>query len=81
MRITGEYIKVFGPAILLVSFGCVFAYQFVDPAPPRRKSIATASPSGAYFAYGGDYSELLKRNGIRLEVLPTAGSVENIRIA
>ena len=80
MRTIGEYIKVFGPAILLASIGFVVAFQFVDPAPPRRITIATASPSGAYFAYGGAYSEILKRNGIRLEVLPTAGSAENIRL-
>ncbi|MGD8370679.1 MAG: TAXI family TRAP transporter solute-binding subunit [Syntrophobacterales bacterium] len=80
MRTIGEYIKVFGPAILIASIGFVVAYQFVDPAPPRRISIATGSPSGAYFAYGGAYSEILKRNGIRLEVLPTAGSAENMRL-
>jgi TRAP transporter TAXI family solute receptor len=65
---------------LLASIGFLVAYQFVDPAPPRRITIATASPSGAYFAYGGAYSEILKRNGIHLEVLPTAGSAENIRL-
>jgi TRAP transporter TAXI family solute receptor len=80
MRTIGEYIKVFGPAILLASIGFVVAYQFVDPAPPRHITIATASPTGAYFAYGGAYSEILKRNGIRLEVLPTAGSAENIKL-
>jgi TRAP transporter TAXI family solute receptor len=80
IRTIGEYIKVFGPAILLASIGFVVAYQFVDPAPPRRISIATGSPSGAYFAYGGAYSEILKQDGISLEVLPTAGSVENIKL-
>jgi TRAP transporter TAXI family solute receptor len=80
IRTIGEYIKVFGPAILVASIGFFVAYQFVDPAPPRHISIATGSPSGAYFAYGGAYSEILKRDGIRLEVLPTAGSAENIRL-
>ena len=80
MRTIGEYIKVFGPAILLASIGFVVAYQFVDPAPPRRISIATGPPTGAFFAYGGAYSEILERNGIHLEVLPTAGSVENIKL-
>jgi TRAP-type uncharacterized transport system substrate-binding protein len=80
IRTIGEYVKIFGPAVLLASIGFLVAYQFVDPAPPRRITIATASPSGAYFAYGGAYSEILKRNGIHLEVLPTAGSAENIRL-
>jgi len=80
MKISEEYIRIFGPAILAVCFGFLIAYHFVDPAPPRHITIATGSPSGAYFAYGGAYSEILKRNGIRLEVLPTAGSAENIKL-
>ena len=80
MRTIGEYLRVFGPALLLAGIGFVVAFQFVDPAPPRRISIATGSPSGAYFAYGGAYSEILKRDGISLEVLPTAGSAENIKL-
>ena len=80
MRTIGEYLRVFGPALLLAGIGFVVAFQFVDPAPPRNISIATGSPSGAYFAYGGAYSEILKRDGISLEVLPTAGSAENIKL-
>ena len=79
-RISEEYLKIFGPAILAACFGFLVASHFVDPAPPRHITIATGSPSGAYFAYGGAYSEILKRNGIRLDVLPTAGSAENIRL-
>lgn len=75
-----DYLKFYGPGTLLVVLSFVVAYQFVDPAPPRRISIATGPPTGAYFTYGGAYSEILRRNGIHLEVLPTAGSAENIKL-
>ena len=79
-RTAREYAKIYGPAVLITIVGFVVAYQFVDPAPPQRISIATGSPQGAYFAYGKTYSEILERNGVQLEVRATAGSVENIQL-
>ena len=80
LQTAGEYGKVFGPAIILAIVGFVVAYQFVNPAPPRSISMATGSPTGAYYAYGAAYRDILKRNGVELEVRSTAGSVENIRL-
>jgi TRAP transporter TAXI family solute receptor len=80
IRTIGEYVKVFGPAVLLTIVGFIVAYQFVRPAPPRRISIGTGSPQGSYFAYGKAYRRILERNGVQLEVRATAGSVENIRL-
>jgi TRAP transporter TAXI family solute receptor len=55
-------------------------YQFVDPAPPQRITIATGGPNGAYYAFGQRYREILARDGITLEVLETKGSLENIEL-
>ncbi|UCG11074.1 MAG: TAXI family TRAP transporter solute-binding subunit [Deltaproteobacteria bacterium] len=79
-RALGEYIKIFGPAMLLTLAGFVVAYQFVDPAPPDHIVIGTGSESGAYYKFGQAYREILKQNGVELEVRLTAGSVENIRL-
>jgi len=46
-----EYIKTFGPAIVLVIIGFIITYQFVSPAPPKHLVIATGSPEGAYYTY------------------------------
>jgi TRAP transporter TAXI family solute receptor len=80
IKTAGEYVKVFGPAIVLAIVGFAVAYQFVNPAPPRSISMATGSQTGAYYAYGTAYREILKRNGVELEVRTTAGSVENLRL-
>lgn len=79
-RSTWEYIKVYGPAILLTALGFVVTYQFVDPAPPKKIVMATGMKEGAYYAYGKAYSDIFAREGVTLEVKSTAGSVENIKL-
>ncbi|UCE55908.1 MAG: TAXI family TRAP transporter solute-binding subunit [Desulfobacterales bacterium] len=75
-----EYLKIFGPAIIITLIGFVVAYQFVNPAPPKKISIGTGSQTGAYYPFGKQYREILARDGITLEVLSTEGSVENIKL-
>jgi TRAP transporter TAXI family solute receptor len=77
---TREKLKIFGPTLLVLVFGFLLAYQFVDPAPPRSITMATGSPEGAYFAYAKTYKELLAENGIDLILKNTAGSAENLRL-
>lgn len=75
-----DRVKIFGPSILLTIFGFILAYQFVDPAPPKRVRIGTGSREGTYYAYGNTYREILAENGISLEVKSTAGSAENLKL-
>jgi TRAP transporter TAXI family solute receptor len=67
-------------AVLLTLAGFVVAYQFVEPAPPNRITIATGRESGAYYAFAQRYRELLAREDITLDVRTTSGSVENLRL-
>jgi TRAP transporter TAXI family solute receptor len=75
-----EYLWIFGPAVLLGFIALLITYQFVDPAPPHRITIATGGPQGAYYAFGQRYREILARDGVTLEVLKTDGSVQNIEL-
>lgn len=75
-----EYLKIFGPAVLVTVLGFIVAYQFVDPAPPDHIVIGTGSEEGSYYAFGKAYSEILARDNITLEVRATAGSAENIKL-
>lgn len=52
--------------------------RFVDPFPPTRIVLATGQPGGAYDAFGREYQRRLDREGLRVELRPTAGSVENL---
>lgn len=63
---------------LIAGLGFVVAYQFVEPAPPKRMVITTGSESGAYYQFAQRYAAILARDGIELEVRVSAGSLENI---
>lgn len=65
-------------AILLL--GIFVAYQFVDPAPPRKIVLATGADGGAYQEFGTRYAELLATVGIEVSLRETAGSAENLQL-
>lgn len=67
-----------GVAVLIA--GLIVTYQFVGPPPPRHIVLATGEESGAYHAYGRQLAEILARDRIVVELRPTAGSVENLRL-
>jgi TRAP transporter TAXI family solute receptor len=77
-RIWLSRIIVFGPAILLTIAAFVFAYRFVQPAPPREIVMATGAEDGVYYYYGRAYRDLMAQEGIAVTLLKTAGSAENI---
>ena len=52
--------------------------RFVDPFPPTRIVLATGQAGGAYDAFGREYQRRLEREGLRVELRPSAGSVENL---
>lgn len=66
------------PIVLVTAIGFVIAYQFVQPAPPRRITISTGGETGAYYAYAKRYAELLAANGVTLEIKTSAGSAQNL---
>jgi TRAP transporter TAXI family solute receptor len=64
--------------VLLAGIGFAVAYQYVEPAPPKKIVISTGSESGAYYHFAQRYATILAKNGITLEVRASAGSLENI---
>lgn len=75
-----EFIKVWGLLALVVVVGFVITYQFVGAPPPKFVRIATGPKNGAYYTFAQQYARLLKDDGVSLEVVPTAGSVENFEL-
>ena len=66
------------PIVLVTAIGFAVAYQFVEPAPPRHMTISTGGETGAYYAYAKRYAQLLATKGITLEVMTSAGSLQNL---
>ena len=63
---------------LIAGIGFAIAYQFVEPAPPKRIVITTGSDSGAYYHFAQRYATILARDGVTLEVRSSAGSLQNL---
>lgn len=75
-----EIFKIYGFGFFLIAALMVAAYQFVEPAPPNTLTIATASKEGAYFSFAKEYQKHFAEQKIKLEILETSGSVENLQL-
>ncbi len=75
-----DFLKVYWPLILIAVAGLIVALRFVEPPPPKTITMATGSPGGAYFAYGERYRNLLREHGVEVELISTAGSIENLQM-
>jgi TRAP transporter TAXI family solute receptor len=73
-------LKVWAPLALIVAAGFLVAYRYVGAPPPRVIRIATGAEDGAYRAFAQQYAQLLAGDGITLEVITTAGTVENLEL-
>lgn len=67
------------PTLLaLVGIGLI-AYFLVDPAPPRTVRLGTGQENSAYAEFGKKYAAALARHGVKVTLVPSAGSSENLR--
>ncbi|VWX62089.1 NMT1-like family protein [Burkholderiales bacterium 8X] len=69
-----------GPVVFIVIGVLVAAYWWLDPQPPRRVVLATGPAGSAYAEFGQRYAEALKANRIEVELLPSDGSLDNLRL-
>jgi hypothetical protein len=67
------------PILLLSLFAIWLALRFVRPAPPDT-IIITSGPDGSQFRNMAErYRKILARNGVKLEILPSPGGLENLK--
>jgi TRAP transporter TAXI family solute receptor len=74
------FIKTNAWLAALIVIIAVGLYQFVEPAPPREITIATGDPDGYYDALGKSLKASLRREGVELKLISTAGSSENMEL-
>lgn len=53
--------------------------HFIEPAPPKTIVMSTGMQGGSYAAYAEWYRQILAREKVRLELLSSSGSVENLK--
>jgi hypothetical protein len=69
-----------GPVALLGVGLLVLAYWWLDPNPPKRVTLATGPAQSAYDEFGKRYAKALALEGIEVELLPSEGSSDNLRL-
>ncbi|MBI3503217.1 MAG: TAXI family TRAP transporter solute-binding subunit [Proteobacteria bacterium] len=74
-----EALKVYLPIVLLICAGFAVALRFVAPPPPNHLVFAAGAQGGAYLEFAKRYAEILARDRVTLEVVETAGAVDNLR--
>jgi len=73
-----ETIVIWLPTLALVVGAFWLTYHFVQPAPPDHITMTTGAADGAYHQFALKYQRILAREGIRLDLKPSSGSVENL---
>ena len=67
-----------GPTVAAICAICAVAYWLVDPAPPRRVSLATGQDNSAYGEFGKKYADALAKHAIKVTLKPSLGSQANL---
>ncbi|MEZ5647193.1 MAG: TAXI family TRAP transporter solute-binding subunit [Burkholderiaceae bacterium] len=65
-------------ALLAAGLGALLWWTLY-PMPPSRLTISTALTDGAYQSHAQRYAEAFARHGVRLDILPSAGSADNLQ--
>jgi hypothetical protein len=74
-----DFAMAAAPLLLATAVAIGAAYWFVRPAPPQTISI-TSGPRGSVFQTTAEkYAKILARHGVKLEILPSEGSLDNLR--
>lgn len=67
-------------ALVIIVVGFIVAMAGVEPPPPSTIRLAGGSPGGAYHDFSEQYRKVLAQQGFELELVDTAGSVENLEL-
>ena len=68
-----------GPYIVLVIVAFWVAYKFVRPAPPDTIVITAGSEGSIFQATAERYRKILAHEGVTLRILPSEGSLDNLK--
>ncbi|MEM7327255.1 MAG: TAXI family TRAP transporter solute-binding subunit [Pseudomonadota bacterium] len=72
-----DALKVYGPLAAVILVLLIITMRFVAPPPPMELRFAAGGVDGQYYALAQRYADALAVHGIEVDVLETAGTVEN----
>jgi TRAP-type uncharacterized transport system substrate-binding protein len=74
-----EHLVMVITAVLVGIVVIAVVNHFIEPAPPRTVIMTTGMEGGSYAAYAEWYRQILGREKVRLELLPSSGAMENLK--
>ena len=75
-----DALKVYGPLAAVILILLIITMRFVAPPPPMELRFAAGGQDGRYYALAQQYADALAVHGVEVEVLETAGTVENYKL-
>lgn len=78
-RSAKDMLIAIAPSLLLLVLALFFVKKFINPAPPNHIVISTSDSEGDYQFYAKQYQEIMKDDGVTLEIRPSTGAIENLR--
>ena len=75
-----DALKVYGPLAAVILILLIITMRFIAPPPPMELRFAAGGVDGQYYALAQKYAAALAEHGIEVEVLETAGTVENYEL-
>jgi TRAP transporter TAXI family solute receptor len=69
---------LYGLAAVLILITVVATVAWLGPLPPKVVTMSTGTPGSDFDLYSREYQAILKRSGVQLRLVPSAGSVENL---
>lgn len=70
------FITILASVLFIALISIIIAYHF---KAPNRLIMTTGFEHGTYVIFGEHYKDILARQKIRVELLPSSGSVENLK--
>lgn len=74
------FLRAYGLVAVIIAAAIALAWRFVAPPPPREVVVAAGPADGAYHAAATAWAAILAREGIRLHIRTTEGTVENLAL-
>src|SRR5579871_1026869 len=71
-------VQVIAPPVLICAVLIWAALHFVKSAPPHTLTLSSGPKGSNFEGIAQRYGKILARNGIKLTVLPSAGSLDNL---
>jgi TRAP-type uncharacterized transport system substrate-binding protein len=79
LRLTRRELRI----ILFVALAAValvlwYLFTYLQPPPPKVVKISTGAETGAYYRFAKQYQPLFAKQGIQLEIVTSAGTLDNL---